>query len=82
MQGQYPFDDQQAQSGIAPGTTGSQWRIALEQAGLAGDVGRIYREHRVAGFNTYGEQHGGLHVNQTFVGLAFLEPDALHAAPD
>lgn len=57
-------------------------RIALEQAGLAGDVGRIYREHRVAGFNTYGEQHGGLHVNQTFVGLAFLEPDALHAAPD
>jgi hypothetical protein len=29
----------------------------------------------VAGFNTYGEQHGGLHVNQTFVGLAFLEPE-------
>jgi len=57
-------------------------RIALEQAGLAGAVGRIYREHRVAGFNTYGEQHGGLHVNQTFVGLAFLEPDALNAAAD
>ena len=57
-------------------------RIALEQAGLAGDVGRIYREHRVAGFNTYGEQHGGLHVNQTFVGLAFLEPGPLHAAAD
>ena len=55
-------------------------RIALEQAGLAEAVGRIYREHRVAGFNTYGEQHGGLHVNQTFVGLAFLEPDALDAA--
>ncbi len=51
-------------------------RIALEQAGLGESVGRIYREHRVAGFNTYGEQHGGLHVNQTFVGLAFLEPDA------
>ena len=57
-------------------------RIALEQAGLADVVGRMYREHRVAGFNTYGEQHGGLHVNQTFVGLAFLEPDALHAAAD
>lgn len=39
-------------------------------------MARIYRDHRVAGFNTYGEQHGGLHVNQTFVGLAFLEPDA------
>ena len=57
-------------------------RIALEQAGLGEAVGRIYREHRVAGFNTYGEQHGGLHVNQTFVGLAFLEPDALRAAAD
>ena len=54
-------------------------RIALEQAGLGDSVGRIYREHRVAGFNTYGEQHGGLHVNQTFVGLAFLEPDVLRA---
>jgi hypothetical protein len=50
-------------------------RIALEQAGLGETVARIYRDHRVAGFNTYGEQHGGLHVNQTFVGLAFLEPD-------
>ena len=40
-------------------------------------VARVrHRDHRVAGFNTYGEQHGGLHVNQTFVGLAFLEPDA------
>lgn len=48
-------------------------RLALEQAGLGGAIGRIYRAHRVAGFNTYGEQHGGLHVNQTFVGLAFLE---------
>jgi hypothetical protein len=57
-------------------------RIALEQAGLGDSVGRIYREHRVAGFNTYGEQHGGLHVNQTFVGLAFLEPDALRAQAD
>jgi hypothetical protein len=57
-------------------------RLALEQAGLGSDVGRIYRDHRVAGFNTYGEQHGGLHVNQTFVGLAFLEPDGLDAAAD
>lgn len=56
-------------------------RIALEQAGLAEAVGRIYRENRVAGFNTYGEQHGGLHVNQTFVGLAFLEPERPRAAP-
>jgi hypothetical protein len=57
-------------------------RIALEQAGLGEAVGRIYRDHRVVGFNTYGEQHGGLHVNQTFVGLAFLEPERAHAAAD
>ena len=56
-------------------------RIALEQAGLSEAMGRIYRDHRVAGFNTYGEQHGGLHVNQTFVGLAFLEPERPRAAP-
>jgi hypothetical protein len=55
-------------------------RIALEQAGLGEAVGRIYRDNRVVGFNTYGEQHGGLHVNQTFVGLAFLEPERGHAA--
>jgi hypothetical protein len=57
-------------------------RLALEQAGLGASIGRIFRDHRVAGFNTYGEQHGGLHVNQTFVGLAFLEPDARGAAAD
>jgi hypothetical protein len=55
-------------------------RLALEQAGLADVVGRIYRDHRVVGFNTYGEQHGGLHVNQTFVGLAFLESERTDAA--
>ena len=38
----------------------------------------LYRRHRVVGFNTYGEQHSGMHVNQTFVGLAFMDPD--HAA--
>ncbi|WP_018633503.1 FIST N-terminal domain-containing protein [Neomegalonema perideroedes] len=47
-------------------------RIALERAGLEETAGQIFRRHRVAGFNTYGEQHGGMHVNQTFVGLAFM----------
>jgi hypothetical protein len=57
-------------------------RIALEEAGLGEAVGRIFRDHRVVGFNTYGEQHGGLHVNQTFVGLALLESERGHAATD
>ena len=68
--------------GVAMRTVADRDGPALEQAGLGESVGRIYREHRVAGFNTYGEQHGGLHVNQTFVGLAFLEPDSLRAQAD
>lgn len=55
-------------------------RLALEQAGLNEDVQRINRDYRIAGFNTYGEQHGGYHVNQTFVGLAFLLPESCNAA--
>lgn len=48
-------------------------RIAVEQAGEQETVGQLCRDFRIAGFNTYGEQHGGIHVNQTFVGLAILD---------
>lgn len=47
-------------------------RLALERAGLDGRMGDLFTRYRVAGFNTYGEQHSGMHVNQTFVGLAFM----------
>ena len=50
-------------------------RLALERAGLTDRMSDLYRRHRVAGFNTYGEQHSGMHVNQTFVGLAFMRSD-------
>ena len=33
------------------------------------------KQHRIFGFNTFGEQLGAMHVNQTFVGLALMEPD-------
>ncbi|MEZ5797687.1 MAG: FIST N-terminal domain-containing protein [Paracoccaceae bacterium] len=52
-------------------------RIAVEQAGEQETVAQLCRDHRIAGFNTYGEQHGGIHVNQTFVGLAILDREAL-----
>ncbi|WP_299359856.1 FIST N-terminal domain-containing protein [uncultured Paracoccus sp.] len=48
-------------------------RIAIEQAGEEPAVAQLCRDFRIAGFNTYGEQHGGIHVNQTFVGVAFLD---------
>ncbi|OJH44907.1 FIST N-terminal domain-containing protein [Paracoccus sp. SM22M-07] len=51
-------------------------RLALERAGLTDCMSAMYRRYRIAGFNTYGEQHCGMHVNQTFVGLAFMAPEA------
>ncbi|GGD01355.1 nitric oxide-sensing protein NosP [Halopseudomonas salina] len=30
---------------------------------------------KVVGFNTYGEQYNGMHINQTFTGVAFALPD-------
>ncbi len=51
-------------------------RLALERAGMAGQMSELLARYRVAGFNTYGEQHSGMHVNQTFVGMALMPPEA------
>ena len=50
-------------------------RLEIEAKGLAGAASDVLRRARVLGFNTYGEQHLGVHVNQTFVGVAFFHPD-------
>lgn len=50
-------------------------RLAMEHAGLGGVIRDIFDRYNMAGFNTFGEQHGGMHMNQTFVGLAFLDPE-------
>ncbi|MFB2533311.1 FIST N-terminal domain-containing protein [Paracoccus sp. p4-l81] len=55
-------------------------RIAVEQLGLGPQIGALAARYRLAGFNTYGEQHGGMHVNQTLVGLAFLPQGSSRAA--
>lgn len=47
-------------------------RLALEQAGMTDQMSELFARYRVSGFSTYGEQHSGMHVNQTFVGLAFM----------
>ena len=49
-------------------------RLALERAGLADTMSQMFTRYRVAGFSTYGEQHNGMHVNQTFVGMAIMAP--------
>lgn len=51
-------------------------RLALERAGMTGQMSDLLARYRVAGFNTYGEQHSGMHVNQTFVGMALMPPEA------
>ncbi|WP_417211198.1 FIST N-terminal domain-containing protein [Antarctobacter sp.] len=54
-------------------------KLEFEEKQLDGRVSEIFRRNRVLGFNTYGEQHCGLHMNQTFVGVAFFERDGSHA---
>ena len=49
-------------------------KLEFEQKGMCDEVSEVFRRRRVLGFNTYGEQHCGVHVNQTFVGVAFFDP--------
>ncbi|MFN3991090.1 MAG: FIST N-terminal domain-containing protein [Erythrobacter sp.] len=44
-------------------------RIDAETRQITRAVSEIYGANRVRGFNTYGEQYGSAHLNQTFTGL-------------
>lgn len=44
-------------------------RIDAETRQITRAVSEIYSANRVRGFNTYGEQYGSAHLNQTFTGL-------------
>lgn len=45
-------------------------RLEFEQRGLRDSIGASLARRRVVGFSTFGEQYNGVHVNQTFVGVA------------
>ncbi|WP_341319235.1 nitric oxide-sensing protein NosP [Paraburkholderia sp. IMGN_8] len=45
--------------------------LELLQKGTRDIAGRLFQDNRSAGFSTYGEQYGGVHVNQTLTGIAF-----------
>ena len=45
-------------------------RMELEAVQHLDQASALLRRSRVVGFNTYGEQHHGMHVNQTFTGVA------------
>ncbi|MGC3874552.1 nitric oxide-sensing protein NosP [Halomonas sp. GXIMD04776] len=44
-------------------------RLEIEALGQLDAASRLLRERGVIGFNTYGEQHHGMHINQTFTGV-------------
>lgn len=45
-------------------------RVEMEHRGLKEEASEFMKAHKVVGFCTYGEQIGGVHVNQTFTGVA------------
>jgi hypothetical protein len=49
-------------------------RLEAARLDLAEPLGRLYRDNQVVGFGTYGEQYHGMHVNQTFTGVAIGSP--------
>lgn len=52
-------------------------RLELEDHGSLEQVGAFLREQRVMGFNSYGEQFNGMHINQTFTGVAIARGRSL-----
>lgn len=49
-------------------------KLEIVQSGLEDRVADIFRRNNAVGFNTYGEQFCGVHVNQTLTGIAFGAP--------
>ena len=45
-------------------------RLEFESDGRLGEMAQIMMDNKVFGFSTYGEQFNGIHVNQTFTGIA------------
>ena len=45
-------------------------KLEIAETGLNAAVSDIFRRHHAVGFNTYGEQFCGVHINQTLTGIA------------
>ncbi len=45
-------------------------RMEVEARGLVADTAGLLVDQRVIGFNTYGEQFNGMHINRPFTGVA------------
>lgn len=51
--------------------------LEMTRCGVKQHVGEIFRNNRTVGFSTYGEQYLGVHINQTFTGIAIGAPGRL-----
>ncbi|MDX1633305.1 MAG: nitric oxide-sensing protein NosP [Marinobacter sp.] len=51
-------------------------RLEAELTGVVEETSEFLKAHKVIGFNTYGEQFEGMHINQTFTGVVIGQPDA------
>lgn len=49
-------------------------RMEAEMRGEDQPMSAFLAANRVIGFNTYGEQYNGMHINQTFTGVVFALP--------
>ncbi len=44
--------------------------LEMQQKNLTQEISELLNDYNVVGFSTYGEQYNGMHVNQTFTGVA------------
>ncbi len=44
-------------------------RLEIEHKGLEPEANNLFKRHNIIGFNTYGEQINGVHLNQTLTGV-------------
>ena len=49
-------------------------RLDAQNRQTSHQVDALYRKYKIVGFNTYGEQFNGMHLNQTLTGIAFGRP--------
>lgn len=52
--------------------------LEVTQSGLKERVAEIFRAYNTVGFATYGEQFGGVHINQTLTGIAIGSAPETH----
>ncbi|SFF80299.1 nitric oxide-sensing protein NosP [Neptunomonas qingdaonensis] len=49
-------------------------RLEIEHLNIVQEASALLRQHKVVGFNTYGEHINGMHINQTFTGVVIGKP--------